>query len=180
MEFAQNDEEFEWLLSHMDGVRSVLEVGSRFGESLYRIAKRLKPGAKILGVDLPNADDNPMDSERALRIKCAEIRQMGHTADVLFGDSHDPAIVAAVQQYGPYDFVFIDGDHTESGVRKDWENYGHLGKMVAFHDIATPAPCYVRSLWEELKTKYETREFKSSTMYLGIGVLFRELHVTQD
>lgn len=177
IEFAQNDAEFDWLLSNLDGVRSVLEIGSRFGESLYRIAKRLAPGAKILGVDLPNADDNPLDSEQALLIKCNEIRAMGHDCNVIVGDSHDPNVVATVHQFAPFDFVFIDGDHSDAGVRKDWENYGHLGRIVAFHDIATPAPCYVAGLWSELKKKYETREFRAFTDFLGIGIIFRELHV---
>lgn len=175
MEFAQNEEEFDWLLSKLDGVRSVLEVGSRFGESFYRIGKRLAPGARMLAVDLPNADDNPLNSERALKIKCAEVRAMGHQADVLIGDSHDANVILTVQAYGPYDLVFIDGDHSEAGVRKDWENYGHLAtKMVAFHDIAVPAPCYVAPLWAELKKKYRTEEYGAKDGFtLGIGIVYK-------
>ena len=52
-------------------------------------------------------------------------------------DSQDPATIEAVGECGPFDFVFIDGDHTYDGVRADWLAYSPLvrsGGLVAFHD----------------------------------------------
>jgi len=180
MEFAQNEEEFEWLLNRASHARSVLEIGSRFGESIYRFAKKIPPKAKFLCIDWPNADDNPLDSERALRIKRHEILAMGHDCDVIFGDSHDSNNIAIAQAYGPFDLVFIDGDHTERGVQQDWDNYGHLGKMVAFHDIAVPPPCYVSGLWIELRRKYYTDEYVAKDSFMGIGIVYREKNVTES
>jgi predicted O-methyltransferase YrrM len=72
------------------------------------------------------------------------------TLTLLKGRSQDPQIIQAAQGFGPYDFLFIDGDHTYESVRSDWENYGHLAGVVAFHDIL-PRPGYgVSDLWREL------------------------------
>lgn len=52
------------------------------------------------------------------------------------------------------DFLFLDGDHTYKGVRKDWENYFPLvrkGGIAAIHDIAR-----VEEGWKGL---VETRPF---------------------
>ena len=64
-----------------------------------------------------------------------------------------------MRQHGPYDLVFIDGDHSPAGVRADWQNYGPMARLVAFHDIdaehgkLTPARLAdygVHQLWTEL------------------------------
>ncbi len=36
----------------------------------------------------------------------------------------------------PFDFCFIDADHSYDGMMRDWENVGRYAKkVVAFHDI---------------------------------------------
>jgi predicted O-methyltransferase YrrM len=43
----------------------------------------------------------------------------------------------------PIDFLFIDGDHSDEAVRRDWEEWSpHVrpGGRVAFHDALTDAP----------------------------------------
>lgn len=175
-EYAQHPEEFDWFLDRIENARSFLEIGSRFGATLYRTAKRLKPGARFMAVDLPNADDNVLDSERTLQARCNEINAMGHQCGVIFGDSHDQRVIERVRQNGPYDVCFIDGDHTELGVWQDWENYGPMAQVVGFHDIAVPHPCYVSPLWEQLKKKYLTLEYQSQKEWagMGIGIVYRE------
>jgi hypothetical protein len=41
-------------LLQREGVRSYLEIGSKFGGSLWRVANSLPPGSRIVSVDLPN------------------------------------------------------------------------------------------------------------------------------
>ena len=41
-----------------------------------------------------------------------------------------------VKKRGPFDAILIDGDHSLAGVSKDWQLYGELAPLVAFHDIA--------------------------------------------
>ena len=57
--------------------------------------------------------------------------------EFIFGDSHDQETLRQAEEFAPYDFLFIDGDHTTEGVRKDYDMYAPLvrkGGIVAFHD----------------------------------------------
>ena len=63
------------------------------------------------------------------------------------------------------DFLFIDGDHRFSGVKKDWRLYSPLVKnngLIVFHDIL-PHPkvpkCKVDKLWNKIKIDYKHIEF---------------------
>jgi predicted O-methyltransferase YrrM len=104
-------------------------------------------------------------------------------------DSHAPATLAQTRKAlggEPLDFLFIDGDHTYDGVRRDFEDYGPLvrpGGLIAFHDVAPPGPVpppgcdrllagEVLRLWHELRGVYETRELLfSPDGFFGIGLL---------
>lgn len=60
-------------------------------------------------------------------------------------DSHDIRTLDVVKRIlggHKLDFLFIDGDHTYEGVKKDFEMYSPLvrkGGLIAFHDIV-PGP----------------------------------------
>ena len=77
------------------------------------------------------------------------------------------------------DLLFIDGDHTYDGVRRDYEMYSPLvkpGGVIVFHDICTHAAelnCHVDQFWNELKQDRAHLEFVENPaqgMY-GIGVI---------
>lgn len=78
------------------------------------------------------------------------------------------------------DFLFIDGDHTYEGVKKDFEMYSSLvrrGGLIAFHDIV-PHPletgCEVNKFWNEIKYFYKYIEIVRdwNQGWAGIGVLY--------
>jgi predicted O-methyltransferase YrrM len=76
------------------------------------------------------------------------------------------------------DFLFIDGDHSYEGVKKDFEMYSPLvrsGGLIAFHDI-TPCgpPKEVFKYWEEVKESYVHKELihKTGQGAMGIGVVW--------
>lgn len=84
-----------------------------------------------------------------------------------------------------FDLVFIDGDHSYSGVVSDWESVGVHAGVVVFHDIVDE---FVRELdggvprlWEELKNSsegFKRVEFVRGNdpgfrSIMGIGVLYR-------
>jgi hypothetical protein len=55
---------------------------------------------------------------------------------------------------GQIDFLFIDGDHSETGVRQDWDEWHQYvvpGGVVAFHDAATFPGGWTQENWGPVK-----------------------------
>jgi predicted O-methyltransferase YrrM len=77
------------------------------------------------------------------------------------------------------DFLFIDGDHSYQGVKRDFEMYKSLvnkGGIIALHDIvqAKDSRVGVPRFWAEIKSKYNTTEIVNnrSQGWAGIGVVY--------
>lgn len=166
-----------------ENVKSFLEIGSRFGGSLWRIANVLPVGSRIVSCDSgkgmggkkPGATDS-------LKACIKRLNEIGYDAHLVVGDSQLKENIAAVRKWGPFDAAFIDGDHELRGVTRDWKNYGKMARIVAFHDVGWERPegyanskaVEVPDLWNELKTKYRSQEFmdRSTGGNMGIGVLW--------
>jgi predicted O-methyltransferase YrrM len=177
----QVEAELVWLIDLLrrEGVASYLEVGSKFGGSLWRIANSLPQGSRVVSVDLPWGDKS---TQPHLEECVAELRRTGYDAHLLLGDSTHPDIVAGVRELGPFDACLIDANHTLPYVRQDWQNYGSLCRIVAFHDIAwrdrperksTKYPIQVPQFWEEVRQDHPYQEIKVEPRDNGIGVLWR-------
>ena len=98
---------------------------------------------------------------------------------LLTGDSHDAAFKQRlVRELGgrKVDFLFIDGDHTESGVTQDYNDYKEFvraGGVIAFHDIVESQPLptnQVYHLWKTIKPKAITEEFVNDPKQCGFGI----------
>ena len=166
-------------------VRSYLEIGSAYGGSLWKVAHILPIGTRLVSVDF--AVDQ-LDSLPHLQECVGELNRVGYDAHLIIGDSADEETVAKVLKLGPFDCVFIDGAHTLEAVTNDWQNYGPMGRLVAFHDIAwndtwrssVPGRPFkamgVPTLWNELKKQYRHQEFKLQVPnnYYGIGIFWRD------
>ncbi len=97
----------------------------------------------------------------------------------LAGDSHDQQFfekVRAALNGRKVDFLFIDGDHSEAGVRQDYEMYSPLvrsGGIIAFHDILEKQPVpenQVYYFWQEIKKSTRTEEFVKDYDQTGFGI----------
>lgn len=162
-------------------VRSYLEVGSKHGGSLWRVGTTMPVGSQIVSVDLPHGDTSFKESEPHLRACVEALKGRGYDAHLFLTDSTDLETIESVRALGPFDLCFLDGNHTEAFVRKDWANYGPMAKMVAFHDInwkprpvpSKKMPIEVPRVWEELKKSHKHIEFKRDLRDNGIGVLWR-------
>jgi len=182
-ECQQNPEELARMLEIVNGKTSLLEIGSNFGGTLKRMAEVLAPKSKVVSVDLPEPMHKLCDPLVSLKANCQKIANMGHNVKLFTGDSHNPIVIDLVKKEGPFDFCFIDGDHSYEGVKKDWQDYGPLAKIVGFHDICGMTDGCVR-FWKELKDEQPYRmveinyprqfETKNGWMHLGIGIVFRE------
>ena len=182
----QDPQEFAKFLELLkrENVGSYLEIGSKFGGSLWRVATILPKGARIVSVDRPHGDGSFKESQPPLEECVKRLRKsLGFDAHLFLGDSTDPEIIAKVTALGPFDACFIDANHTEPYVRADWANYGPLAKIVAFHDIGWRAegrvhkmgklPIHVPIIWQELRSQFRYHEIKLCPRDNGIGILWR-------
>ena len=174
--------ELYWMIDTFkaNGVKSYLEIGSRFGKVFDRIVNEC--GIKrAVSVDLPGGKWGVPASERELKNIIRNL-QSHIDAHLFLGDSKNPDIIAAVKELGPFDAVFIDGDHRYDGVKADWINYGNMGRLVGFHDIAggaqkNPAKPQIEcgKLWDEIKNDFYHEECVEKGQNMGIGILWHGL-----
>lgn len=154
--------------------RNLLEIGSLYGGTLWYWS-HLPTIERIVTIDLPSDWAAVADEVRAARPLWA-----GWMTGIDFydieGDSHLPEILGRVQQIQGvkfFDVAFIDGDHTEEGVRRDFELYAPLvkpGGVVAFHDTIPNGNRHepgVVKFTRELQWKYPSVEFFDPD---GVGI----------
>ena len=160
--------------------RSVLEIGSSRGGTLYLFTKVADPAAVLVSVDLKIPDPDLLRSFARDRQEVFPLQ----------GDSTAPSTIDAVRKLlpDPIDFLFLDGDHSYDGVRRDFENYAPLVSargLIALHDIVEDNKARygvltggwageVPRFWSELKRDHEHVEFVHDHAQdaCGIGVVF--------
>jgi hypothetical protein len=166
-------------------VTRYLEIGARHGDTFYHIMRSLPEGSVGVAVDYPGAKWGTASSRRHLEDAVADLNGRGYSCKAIFGDSTDPRIIDKVAKSRPFDAVFIDGDHRYEGVKKDWENYYQLARIISFHDIdghgeaerkPGGSPVEVPRLWAELKAEYWDRAIEfidKEQRGMGIGVIIQ-------
>ena len=168
-----------------ENVRSYLEIGAMYGASLWKVANALPKGSRIVAID--PMTDRPSARE-SLEQCIDELIQRDYDAYFIFGDSTDPATIDQAQFLGPYDALFIDGNHSPEYVMADWNNYGPMARIIGFHDInwnkswisakdKKPVPEELMGapkIWNQIKQGRKHKEFKyyPRNNYYGIGVLW--------
>lgn len=159
-----------------EGVRSYLEIGSKWGGSLWKVANALPKGSRVVSVDL-NVNGEGLEST------INRLKDIGYDAQMIVGDSTAPSTIFRAELLAPYDAIFIDADHRPPAVWADWHNYGPMGRIIAFHDIGwRRAPEWVGKrigvpeVWAEIKKlghRFEEFKLCPTGKNAGIGVLWR-------
>ena len=160
----------------------ILEIGTAGGGTLFLFTKIAKPDTTIISIDLP--DGNFGGGYKKWKIPIYQSFTKRNQKIKLFReDSHNPKTFKIVKNFlddKMIDFLFIDGDHTYEGIKKDFEMYSVLvkkGGIIALHDIVECLPevgCEVSKYWNEIKHDYQFLEIIKdiNQKWAGIGVLY--------
>ena len=160
--------------------KSMLEIGTAFGGTLFLFAQVLGDDAHIISLDLP-FDELRVGYppwRRALYRSFAKGHQRIEIPQV---NSHTKEALKSVKKSlagEKLDFLFIDGDHSYEGAKADYEMYASLvrkGGMIAFHDVAIDPKGnenFVRKVWIEAKADCKGWKEISHKNGLGIGNLY--------
>jgi predicted O-methyltransferase YrrM len=183
-EAAQDEQEISAFceLVKREGVTSYLEVGSKFGGSLWRVANAMPEGSLVVSVDMPGGTKAWKESEQSLIACHEELRRRGYRTHAIWGDSTKRDTIAAAQEFAPFGMALLDGDHRTAGVTADWLNYGPMAGIVAFHDISwrradtwVGTRIDVPEFWNEIKGGYRHEEIVHcpTGKNNGLGILWR-------
>lgn len=160
--------------------KTVLDIGTALGGTLYLWTKITKPHAHLISMDLP---EGYPEWKTLFYHAFGSPHQIIH---LLKMNSHSETTLREVKGLlgnSNVDFLFIDGDHIYEGVKKDFEYYSPLVRkgIIAFHNIvpASNSKPYlfvggVPKFWKEIRENYSYREIVKDWNQggYGIGVLF--------
>ena len=185
-------EELKLLLGILSRLKPkvILEIGTAQGGTLFLFARIADPNAELISIDLPGQEMGTGYGRWRIPLYKAFARP-GQRIQLFQADSHlHETFDRVTTAFGPteVDLLFIDGDHTYEGVRKDFDMYSPLvrdGGIIVLHDIVHHPPearCEVDKLWREIKRVYETQELiedKNQT-WAGIGIVRNDKRVVSD
>jgi predicted O-methyltransferase YrrM len=161
----------------------VLEIGTARGGTLFLFAKNFSEDASIITVDQPGwplSGGYPFWEMWLLET----FKKRNQNIYIIRSDSQKIETVKKIDsilQGEKLDLLFIDGDHSYEGVRKDFELYSTLvknGGIIAFHDCLLDRDEYgnggVKKFWDEIKKNYSFKEIikDKNKKEFGIGVIF--------
>src|SRR5690606_4456414 len=162
----------------------VVEIGTKKGGSFFVWARYFKP-KHLISIDLPGGIHGGGFPEQKIPFLKYFLKDQKHSkVSIILGDSHKITTLEKLKEAlngDLIDFLFIDGDHRYDGVKSDFLMYKDLvkpGGLIGFHDIVATdyhhnMKCFVDVLWNEIKVKYEYKEFiqDPSQHKYGLGVL---------
>jgi len=134
------------LLAEMASGKKCLEIGSYYGRSTIWMARTAE---HVWAVDTWDSWGTGVDTLVPFK---ANAEKYGVTDKITIcggklnkvkdANGYTDLSACASAEFGPFDFVFIDGDHTEMAVQEDFDQALPLvvsGGFIAFHDYQRPS-----------------------------------------
>ncbi|HYM23042.1 MAG TPA: class I SAM-dependent methyltransferase [Vicinamibacterales bacterium] len=126
--------ETECLIGHARNKRRLAEIGVWEGGTTKLLRQVMAPDGVLFAIDpfpggsLGLSYQRPIAHGEVRRIRNGRVvwlRATGRQA------ASDPRVTAA-----PFDFIFIDSDHTFDGLQADWEAWApRASDIIALHDV---------------------------------------------
>jgi len=130
------DAERDCLARCAAGRRRVVEIGVWHGVTTRRLRAALAPGGVLFAVDPFPVGRMRFSPQRVIARRQVAAVSTGRVEWVRLTGEEAARWYASRGEPGP-DLVFIDGDHSYDGLRRDWEAWSGLlaaGGLVALHD----------------------------------------------
>ena len=163
--------------------KNILEIGTANGGTLFLLSRFSDPNALIMTMDLPESFFFRGFDFKIRRFYKSFASHQQKIA-LINGDSHDISSLQKLNEFlyhEKLDILFIDGDHSYEGVKKDFEMYSPLVReegLIVFHDIVVVPPEIekangVHQFWNEIKKNFEYKEIVEDWEqgWGGIGVM---------
>nr|MDO8098135.1 class I SAM-dependent methyltransferase [Candidatus Njordarchaeota archaeon] len=171
----------------------VVEIGTYRGGTLFYFTMLSVRKAKVISVDLPryNLLMKAGGYFGYSRLRIPLYRSFATRNDqriyLLRANSHDVKTLRKILKIldgEQIDFLFVDGDHSYEGAKKDFEMYYPFvrkGGLTVYHDIANRGWPGVIRFWNEIKQsrKYNYREIFSEKLFKAkqpdgrIGLIYK-------
>lgn len=181
LETAQIKSEIKSLVKFVKDSKpgNIMEIGTARGGTLFLLSKAIK-NPFIVSLDLPGGNFGGGYPFWNASLYKSFVKNK-NSIHLVRADSHNPETLQKIKDIlgeRKIDFLFIDGDHTYEGVKKDFQSYKSLvkkGGFIALHDIVSHKDpnCRVNNFWDEIKKKYKHEEFVEdwNQGWAGIGVV---------
>jgi predicted O-methyltransferase YrrM len=163
---AQQDvSEFTQALVEVRAIKPkiVLEIGSATGGTLYAWSQVC---SEVYAISLP--EETYANAEH-------------YGANVLYADSHSAEARAWLDDKldgKSLDVLFLDGDHTYTGVCADYRNFAPFvrdGGLILFHDVCNPFEPGAVKMWKEIAAEgHEIFNEGSAHDKRGIGIVVKK------
>lgn len=145
----QTATELLWLINeHLLPLRpqTLLEIGTASGGTSLILSK-IFSYSQVYGIDLT-------DALHSNTLRNCENHHM------IIGNSCEKGTIEKLRKVcTQFDFILIDGDHSEVGVLSDLKNYEPMlrkGGLLVFHDVCHEAPAGIKSIYyEKIKPKLQ-------------------------
>lgn len=156
----------------------IIEIGTAKGGTLFLLSQAISEDATIISIDLPGGEYGGGYPKWRIPLYKAFARRK-QKIRLIRANSHSSITLEKVKfllnnKY--VDFLFIDGDHSYYGVKKDFEMYGPLvrkGGIIAFHDIVSGPKENVGDVpefWKDIRDDYESKEIVEDWEQNGYGI----------